>query len=106
VTPPATTTTKVSGLINPPMSEPMESPSIPNSPTKYGQICSPELQLMSLRSAYSEETSSEGPQAFDSHGQRAPYYEGPYYIKFDESGKKIKYRWCKFSLCLLATVCF
>mmetsp|Transcript_19668 Transcript_19668/g.29111 ORF Transcript_19668/g.29111 Transcript_19668/m.29111 type:complete len:697 (-) Transcript_19668:58-2148(-) len=30
---------------------------------------------------------------FDCHGQRAPYYEGPYYVKYTEDGQKVKRRW-------------
>ena len=49
--------------------------------------------LLSLGSLQSNDPSIM-PPAFDSHGQKAPYYEGPYYIKFDQSGKMIKKRWC------------
>jgi hypothetical protein len=35
------------------------------------------------------------PQEYDCHGQKAPYYEGPYYIKYTEDGTKIKRRWCE-----------
>lgn len=57
--------------------------------------------LLSLGSLQSDDHSVM-PPAFDSHGQKAPYYEGPYYIKFDQSGKMIKKRWCT-SRC---TFCF
>lgn len=33
--------------------------------------------------------------AFDSHGNRAPYREGPYDIHHDYYGRQIKRRWCK-----------
>jgi hypothetical protein len=49
--------------------------------------------MLSLGSLQSDDPSIM-PPAFDSHGQKAPYYEGPYYIKFDQSGKMIKKRWC------------
>lgn len=32
---------------------------------------------------------------FDSHGQQAPYREGPYYIARQKDGRVIKKRWCK-----------
>lgn len=36
---------------------------------------------------------------FDSHGQRAPYKEGPYFIAREKDGTVVKKRWC--TLCLL-----
>ena len=37
----------------------------------------------------------EAPHMFDCHGQRLPYYEGPYYIKYGQDGVKVKKRWCE-----------
>ena len=32
---------------------------------------------------------------FDCHGQKAPYYDGPYYIRYTHDGRPIKKRWCE-----------
>jgi hypothetical protein len=37
------------------------------------------------------------PHEYDCHGQRVPYYEGPYYIKYGKDGTKVKKRWCEFN---------
>ena len=36
------------------------------------------------------------PHLYDEHGQRAPYYEGPYFVKHLHGGRRVKRRWCKF----------
>eukprot|EP00980_Cylindrotheca_fusiformis_P019618 scaffold6817_cov114-Cylindrotheca_fusiformis.AAC.3 len=38
---------------------------------------------------------------FDSHGNRAPYREGPYDIHHDYYGRQIKRRWCKSTVILV-----
>lgn len=41
------------------------------------------------------------PHVYDSRGHPAPYYEGPYYIKYAEDGTKVKKRWCKYYFVLV-----
>jgi len=63
------------------------APQDPYSPPTMSPI-----SMITMKSMRSDD-SSTGPFVFDSHGQKAPYYEGPYYIKFEPSGKMIKKRW-------------
>jgi len=63
------------------------APQDPYSPPPMSPI-----SMITMKSMRSDD-SSTGPFVFDSHGQKAPYYEGPYYIKFEPSGKMIKKRW-------------
>jgi hypothetical protein len=105
VTTPPEAAAAASRLRNPALEVRMESPYSPVSPTNYIQLSTSAVPGMSVKSMMSEDSASVAPQAFDAHGQRAPYFEGPYYIKFDESGKMIRRRWCKFLLRLLYAVC-
>jgi hypothetical protein len=36
------------------------------------------------------------PYLYDSHGQRAPYKEGPYFVSRAKDGRVIRKRWCEY----------
>ena len=36
---------------------------------------------------------------FNAQGQRAPHYDGPYYVQYTDDGRRIQKRWCKSCCC-------
>jgi hypothetical protein len=68
------------------------NPTIGNSTNPYSPT-SHRMETLASLSDLDDENSV--PKFYDCHGNRAPYYEGPYYIKYEKDGTKIKKRWCK-----------
>ena len=46
-------------------------------------------------SSSSELHQQQQPHLYDSHGQRAPYKEGPYYVSRAKDGRVLRRRWCE-----------
>lgn len=64
-----------------------------------GNMPKPPYSPLDRRSDLSKFTMAGGDESklhqFDTHGQRGPYYEGPYYVEYREDGMKVTKRWCK-----------
>lgn len=43
-----------------------------------------------------DEDNQTVPEYFDSHGQKAPYYDGPYVVHHRHDGIRMTKRWCKY----------
>lgn len=82
--------------------------STPRQPTNPASNFSPTSHRSDLETSLSmlSDVDDSVPHEYDCHGQRVPYYEGPYYIKYGKDGTKVKKRWCElaFFVCLYIKV--
>ena len=69
----------------------------PRQPTNLNTNFSPTSHRSDLETSLSmlSDVDDSVPHEYDCHGQRVPYYEGPYYIKYGKDGNKVKKRWCE-----------
>jgi hypothetical protein len=75
---------------------PLEGAS-PRQPTTRLHLAPSDASPSDITSLHSSASPPRGePHLYDEHGQRAPYYEGPYYVKHLHDGRRVKRRWCKF----------